>query len=83
MIQNILFEGADYPYNIYGSVINLGVMFGFIKNVNELVAVSNRIFEMHLYQYYLSEELTRTDILNRQGISKNQLTKKGYLDMDL
>ena len=38
---------------------------------------------MHLYQYYLSEELVKNDELNSYGIRKNQFIQNGYLDMDI
>lgn len=83
IVQNILFDGAEYPFNSYSVPMNLGLMFGYIKNEKGVAAISNRIFEMHLYQYYLSEELMKNNILNGYGIKKNQFTEKGFLDMDL
>ena len=83
IIQNMLFEGAEYPFNSYSASMNLGLMFGYIKNKNGVAAISNRIFEMHLYQYYLSEELVKNDELNSYGIRKNQFIQNGYLDMDI
>lgn len=51
IIQNILFEGAEYPFNTYSVSMNLGLMFGYIKNENGVAAISNRIFEMQLLDY--------------------------------
>lgn len=51
IIQNILFEGAEYPFNTYSVSMNLGLMFGYIKNESGVAVISNRIFEMQLLDY--------------------------------
>lgn len=53
MPQNILFRGMLYPYHEYNKVINIGTMLGFIKDKEGAAAVSNRIFEMQLYSYFM------------------------------
>jgi hypothetical protein len=55
MLQKILFDGVDFPFKRENPVINLGVTFGFLKDKNGIVAVSNRIFETQLYDTFLSE----------------------------
>lgn len=55
MLQKILFDGVDFPFKRENPVINLGVTFGFLKEKNGIVAVSNRIFETQLYDTFLSE----------------------------
>lgn len=70
MLKNLLFKGEEYPYNIYHSAINVGTMFGFITEQQGMTVIANRIFETHLYNYFLSEEaiclvfvLTKTSLL--------------------
>lgn len=63
MLQNILFNGWVYPYNVYNRNISIGVMFGFVVEKDGNVAVANRIFETHMYNYFLSEELLK----NQEG----------------
>ncbi len=38
-------------------MFNLGVMFGFMKEENDNIVISNRIFEMQLYNLFISEEM--------------------------
>ena len=38
---------------------------------------------MHLYQYFLSEELIKTDIQTFPNVHENQFIKDGALNMDL
>ena len=55
MLQNILFGGIDFPFKRETPMIDLGVTFGFLKDKNGIVAVTNRIFETQLYDTFLSE----------------------------
>ena len=83
MLQNILFRGIEYPYHEYNKVINIGKMLGFIENRKEAAAVSNRIFEMQLYSYFISEEFSKDRMLGDQIPDKNQFVHDGRLNMDL
>lgn len=83
MLQNILFRGIEYPYHEYNKVINIGKMLGFIEDRKEVAAVSNRIFEMQLYSYFISEEFSRNQTLGDQIPDKNQFVHDGRLNMDL
>ena len=56
MIQQILYQGKTIPYSPAEKSIRLGVMFGFLKEENGKVAISNRIFEMFLLNLFLAEE---------------------------
>ena len=53
-IYNIIINGTIITFNIDNPIINLGVTFGYFKNVNGKVKISNRIFEQRLYNYYIS-----------------------------
>lgn len=60
MLYAILFTGKSITYNPDHFAIHIGRMFGFIKEADGIVAVANRIFEMRLYNYFLSEELMKS-----------------------
>lgn len=62
MLYAILFQGKSFPYNTDNYAINIGSMFGFIKEQQGMVAVSNRIFETRLYNLFLSEEILNSAI---------------------
>ena len=79
MLQNILFCGVRYPYNAYNHAINIGEMFGFVKSMQGDVAVANRIFEMCLYDYYISEERIRAQSMPISNIDKNQFIQDGKI----
>ena len=54
MLYAILFRGESYPYNPDNFAIDIGTMFGFIKEKNGQVVIANRIFETRLYNLFLS-----------------------------
>ena len=66
MLYSLLFTGKAIVYNYYETSINIATMFGFVKNENGVLAVSNRIFEIWLYNLYLSSaEMQKKEILAR------------------
>lgn len=72
MLKNILFQGRRYTFEADTQGIQLGMMFGFLKEQNQAVCVANRIFETKLYNFFLSEEEGKSDNLSEPDIVKNQ-----------
>lgn len=58
-------------------------MFGLAKNVNETVVITNRIFEMRLYNLFLSEEIVNSRIYAAADLEKNRFIQNGHLNMEL
>ncbi|MCC8045990.1 MAG: AAA-like domain-containing protein [Clostridiales bacterium] len=83
MIYSILFQGKKYAYEAENSRIRIGAMFGFVKECNGAVAVSNRIFETKLYNLFLSEDETDNLIFSTADMEKNQFVRGGCLQMEL
>lgn len=84
MLRTILFTGKTFSYVADDSVVEMAAMFGFIKNQQGNIAVTNRIFETRLYNFYLSEdEMQETDIYKASLEDKNQFIVNGYLNMRL
>lgn len=82
MIKSILFNGRRYSYEAGNPLINLGQMFGFLKEEEGVVTVSNRIFEMKLYNWFISEEETNSEMYKAGSMEKNQFISNGFLQMD-
>lgn len=57
-------------------------MFGFLKESQGTVSISNRIFEMKLYNLLLSEVETDGRIFATAEMEKNQFVKDGSLQME-
>ena len=53
---NLIMNGIDLSFNIDSSTINLGHIFGYFRNENGKVKISNRIFEQRLYSLILMKE---------------------------
>ena len=83
MLKEILFHGRAYAYERENPLINLGVMFGFLKSQSHTVLVANRIFETKLYNLFLSEEETGDFGYQAGTLEKNQFVREGHLDMEL
>jgi len=58
-------------------------MLGFIKNVQGMTVIANRLFETRLYNLFLSEEEMDSRIFTAGTMDKNQFIQNGMLDMDL
>jgi hypothetical protein len=83
LIYEILFMGKDISYNALNKSVEIARMYGFVVNDNEKVAISNRIFETILYNYFLSEELVGNNMYDAGLRDKNQFVDNGRLDMKL
>lgn len=83
MIYAVLFNGKSIAYNPDDLSMDIGIRFGFIKYDNQQIAVSNRIFETRLYNYYLAEEMLESSTYSASLQIKNQFIHGKILDMEL
>ena len=84
MLEEILFDGKSIAYNTDNHIMNLLTMYGFIYNKEGVVAISNRIFEMRLYNYFLSTPKAQANkLFDAASQDKNQFVTNGHLDMKL
>ena len=83
-IRSILMEGTKISYNAQQDEIVQMQMYGLIRNDHNTVRVANRIFEMMLYNLFLTEEELKNNIFTRAGdLAKNQFVTDGKLNMRL
>lgn len=84
MLQSLLFTGKNIAYNLDEPSIEIAAMFEFVKNQNKSLAIANRIFEIRLYNLYLtSAEIQGSDIHKTSLLDKNQFLVDGKLNMRL
>ena len=83
MLYAILFQGKSFPYNPDNHSIDIGMMFGFVKEEDGMVSIANRIFETRLYNLFLSEELMENETYQAGFMERNLFVKNGFLDMDM
>lgn len=83
-VYSILFTGKENAYNVLNPAIENAAMFGFVKNVNGMVAIANRVFETVFYNLFLtSAENQNTDIYKAAIQDKNRFVTGGHLNMEL
>lgn len=83
IMEQILYQGRKIPFSPAEKSMNLGVMFGFLKEEDGHVAIANRIFEMYLLNLFIAQEAVRSDMYFYGQGSKNQFIAGRRLDMDL
>ncbi len=82
MLEDILYCGKRIIFSPGEKSINLGLMFGFLKEQDGRVVISNRVFEMYLLNMFAAQE-SRSDAFSRGDSDRNQFVKNHRLDMDL
>ena len=82
-LERILYQGQQISFSPAEKSINMGMMFGFLKEENGRVAIANRIFEMYLLNLFISEESIRSEAFQYGQRDKNQFIRNGHLDMRL
>ena len=78
LIFRILYEGEEFMYNHANPVIELGEMFGIFINRNDYVAISNKIFEIYLYNYSISVMQVEND---NTSVPRDQFIDNGKLNI--
>jgi len=82
LLYNMLILGESYTFKIGNPVIDLAHMFGIIKNKNGIAEVSNRIFEIIIYDYFISIDQTNIKTRKIKGVI-SEVVKNGKFDMEL
>ncbi len=82
-LHSLLFGGEAIVYNVFDEPVNIAIMFGFVRKDNGNICVANRIFEILLYNYFLtSAEAQNMSIFRAAANDKTQFIRGGRLDMD-
>lgn len=58
LAYEVLIVGSPKSYQIDNPVIKFGVMFGYFRDNNDRLAISNRIFEIRMTNYFISKDET-------------------------
>ena len=83
-IRKILMEGTRISYNALQDSVEQLHMYGLIRNENNSIRISNRIFETMLYNLFLSDEEMKSNEVYKEGeLAKNMFVHDGKLDMCL
>ena len=82
VLKQILYEGQRIAFSPDTKSINIGLMFGFLKENEGQIVIANRIFEMRLMNLFISEESVQSDVFKQGQSDTNQFIRNGWLDMD-
>ena len=69
--------------NLGTELVSVGTMFGFMKDDAGQVAISNRIFEIWLYNLFIAEEAIDSKTYDAGQKGKDKFIKKDGLDIEL
>ncbi|MDE7477241.1 MAG: 9-O-acetyl-N-acetylneuraminate esterase, partial [Lachnospiraceae bacterium] len=83
IIEDIIYRGKRIPFSLEERAINLGVMFGYLKEENGHVAIANRIFEIVLMNMFMAKEAITSEVYEKGGSDRISFIKNNKLDMDL
>ena len=82
LIYDILMLGKKRTYAIGSPAIDIARIYGIIKKTDQSAAVSNRIFELAICNYFIAkdEELPKRRIT---GVLQDDVVAEGRFDMEL
>ncbi|MCL2159124.1 MAG: AAA-like domain-containing protein [Oscillospiraceae bacterium] len=83
-VYDLLILGEYKPYMIYDPIVDMGVRYGFfakVGNGSDRVAISNKVFELLMTDYYISKDLH--DKKQITGVFHTDVIKNGRFDMEL
>lgn len=83
ILDDIIYCGKRIAYSPDVKSIEIGRMFGFLKEEKGQVLVANRIFEMRLLNMFITEEAVESEAYQRGEHDKNQFLRNHRLDMEL
>jgi len=80
-IHALLIEGEVKHFFIHNPIVAEGVRYGFFRNTDGRVAISNRIFELLMTDYFISKDLISKKKVN--GVLKRDVVHNGRFNMEL
>ena len=83
LLRGVIFQGKSLIYSPLSLPVEMAETFGFFKNENGMCMIANRIFEMVLYNMFLSEEASYSEMSEAAFLNKPAFVKNGRLDMKL
>jgi len=83
IVESIIYRGKRIPFSLEERSINLGVMFGYLKEENGHVVIANRIFEMVLLNMFMAKEAITSEVYEKGGSDRIGFIKNNRLDMYL
>jgi hypothetical protein len=80
-LYNLLILNGSRSYITFNSTVLIGDRYGYIKNVNGQAAVSNRIFELLMTDYYIEKDLCEKKKVN--NVEQYDIVNDNKFNMEL
>jgi len=80
-IYSLLIVGETGNFVIDDPIINIGLMYGFLKKVDDRVIIANKIFETRISNYFISKDSRKRK--QSDTTLQRDLVKDGRFDMEL
>ena len=82
-LRQILFKGETFSYQPDNKEQEQLIMYGFIVNNHNTIAVANRIFEMRLYSFFIGESRFAEELRGDAIDNKPEFIRNGVLNVPL
>ncbi|GBU26219.1 hypothetical protein R83H12_02913 [Fibrobacteria bacterium R8-3-H12] len=79
LLHDIIVEGKKITYNNLNSTMNLALTFGILQETDKILAVSNKIFETAICDYFIS--LSRANPRKSIEILDSEVIENGKFNM--
>lgn len=83
LIEEIVYQGKKVLFSPFVKSVNLGLMFGYLKDDNGRIVIANRIFEMCLMNMLITEESLKSEAYRLGDRDRNRFIRNGRLNMRL
>lgn len=82
ILRDILFCGKGIPFNLGTELVSIGSMFGFLKDEDGQVAITNRIFEIWFYNLFIAQDAINSKTYDAGQKLKEQFVTESGLDVE-
>ena len=81
-VEDIIVRGNDKNFNKYNPIIEIGNLYGYLKNKNGKVAISNKIFGEMIYNYMISKLENNYNKMDVYNFKQAFIKEDGGLDVE-
>jgi len=82
MLYDVLILGLRRSFSTDNPTVDLAYRYGYIRDANDRVKISNKIFEMRLSNYFISKDEEQSGMISSGGLIA-EITRGGRFNMQL
>ncbi len=82
LVYDILIVGRQRAFQIDNPTISIASMYGIIADKDGIAVISNKIFEMRIYNYFISKDEDK-DTKKITGVLQSDIVMNGRFQMDM